>query len=92
MRTEKAIYLVETKAQGQMSSTNVQRKQKAAVTWCERINHLPAHERSGLDWHYVLLGEQVFYEWRDKRANLSALCEYARIRPTLSSAIQDSLL
>jgi type III restriction enzyme len=85
------LYLVETKAQEQLSAPNVQRKQKAAVTWCERINQLPDGERSDLNWHYVLLGESVFYEWREKRASLAELCSYARIRHVVSPMIQSRL-
>ncbi len=91
VRTDKAVYLLETKAQEQLSSPNVRRKQKAAVTWCDKINQLPTDERSGLDWHYVLLGERLFYEWREKRASLSTLCDYARIRPQALSDLQGRL-
>lgn len=71
--TDTAVYLVETKAQGQVSSPNVQRKLKAAAAWCDRINGLPLEERSNLTWHYVLLGENVFWEWRTKGERLTAL-------------------
>ena len=63
------------------ATPNVQRKQKAAVTWCDRINNLSAKERVHANWHYVLLGESVFHEWHEKGALLSSLCDYARIRP-----------
>jgi type III restriction enzyme len=56
-----SIYLVETKAQGQLTSPNVLRKRKAAVAWCDRINALPPKQRSDSGWHYVLLGEDTFY-------------------------------
>ena len=91
LRTEKAVYLVETKAQGQVSSPNVQRKLKAAAAWCERINLLPGNERLNLNWHYVLLGESVFFEWRDKGELLSALCDFARIRSAAAIAVQSQL-
>jgi type III restriction enzyme len=80
LRTDKVVYLVETKAQGQLSSPNVQRKLKAAATWCERINALSEEERDGLTWHYVLLGEAVFFDWRGKSERLTALCDFARVR------------
>jgi type III restriction enzyme len=91
LRTDKAVYLVETKAQGQVSSPNVQRKLKAAAAWCDRINALPVEDRSNLPWHYVLLGESVFWEWRDKGERLAALCDFARIRNTTLSASQNRL-
>lgn len=91
LRTDKAVYLVETKAQVQVSSPNVQRKLKAAAAWCQRINSLPEEEASNLAWHYVLVGESVFYEWRDKGALLSELCHFAKIKSHLSLPIQITL-
>jgi type III restriction enzyme len=82
---------VETKAQGQVSSPNVQKKLKAAVAWCERINLQPGEGWSNLTWHYVLLGESVFFEWRDKGALLSALCDFARIRSRVMPGMQTQL-
>lgn len=60
VRTGQAVYLVETKAQGQVTTPNVQRKLKAAVAWCGRINGLNEEQRGGPTWHYVLLGESLF--------------------------------
>ena len=76
-----AVYLVETKAQGQLTSPNVLRKRKAAVAWCDRINGLPPEARGGAEWHYVLLGEATFYGWRDKGGSIAELLAYARLRP-----------
>lgn len=81
VRTKGAIYLVETKAQGQLSTPNVQRKRKAAVAWCDRINDLAPEHRSDLEWHYVLLGEGTFYGWRDKGGSIAELLDFARLRP-----------
>jgi type III restriction enzyme len=70
----------------------VQRKLKAAAAWCDRINSLPKEERANpTTWHYVLLGESVFFEWRDKGALLSALCDFARIRNRVMSGMQIQL-
>ena len=57
VRTGDAVYLVETKSQQQTTHPNVQRKLKAAATWCKRINELPPYDRSGREWHYALIGE-----------------------------------
>jgi type III restriction enzyme len=91
LRTATAVYLVETKAQGQVSSPNVQRKLKAAAAWCEKINALTAASRSDLPWHYVLLGEHVFWDWRNKGERLAVLCEFAKIRNTLFPTSQQQL-
>ncbi|MBK6614095.1 DEAD/DEAH box helicase family protein [Ottowia sp.] len=80
VRTAHAIYLVETKAQQQVSHPNVQRKRKAAVGWCERINVLAPELRQGLPWHYVLLGEDAVHEWQGKGAHLAELLDFARLR------------
>ena len=92
VRTAQAIYVVETKAQQQTIHPNVQRKLKAAVAWCARINELPEAERSGLPWHYVLLGEDVVREWQEKGARLGELLDFARLRPVADASMQVSLL
>ncbi|MBS0570838.1 MAG: restriction endonuclease subunit R, partial [Proteobacteria bacterium] len=79
-RTGDTVYLVETKAQQQVNHPNVQRKLKAASMWCERINALPETERDGRVWHYALVGESMFHDWRQKNARLSELLDYARVR------------
>lgn len=92
VRAVDAVYLVETKAQEQLNNPNVQRKLKAASAWCERINGLPL-ENSGLErqWHYVLLGERLFAEWRAKGARLPELLSFARVRPLAGLGAQGRL-
>ncbi|QDL38956.1 DEAD/DEAH box helicase family protein [Rhodoferax sediminis] len=92
VRTADAVYLVETKAQQQTIHPNVQRKLKAAVAWCERINGLSADQRSGLPWHYVLLAENVVVEWQGKGARLAGLLDYARLRPLADASLQERLI
>ncbi|MCA3174865.1 MAG: restriction endonuclease subunit R, partial [Burkholderiales bacterium] len=76
------IYMVETKGQDRVNTPNVKRKKRAAVAWCEKINTLEPAQRGNAEWHYVLLGEDVFYEWRDKGASIHDMLEFARLRPT----------
>ncbi len=92
VRTADAVYLAETKAQQQTTHPNVQRKLKAALAWCERINALTPEQRGGPPWHYVLLAENVVYEWQAKGARLAELLDYARLRPLAHAALQTSLL
>lgn len=80
VRTADRIYLVETKAQDQLAHPNVKRKKIAALAWCARINTLEAGQRSNRVWQYVLLGEDTFYQWRDRGALMSELMEFARLR------------
>jgi type III restriction enzyme len=86
VRTSDAIYLVETKAQEQTIHPNVQRKCKAALAWCDRINALEPQGRDGRLWFYVLLGEDIFTEWRDRHEQLGRLLQFARLRPTSQQA------
>ena len=92
VRTASGIFLVETKAQQQAIHPNVQRKLKAAIAWCERVNALAPEHRQGLPWHYVLLAENVVHEWQAKGAHLAELLDYARLRPLASASLQASLL
>ena len=92
VRTAGAVYLAETKAQQQTAHPNVQRKRKAALAWCERINALTPEQRGGPPWHYVLLAENVVYEWQAKGARLAELLDYARLRPLANASLQTSLI
>ena len=80
VKAEAEIFLVETKAQKDVRTPNVQRKLKSAAAWCERINTLASDDRMGREWYYVLLGEAQFYEWRDKAASMAELLKFARVR------------
>lgn len=91
VRTADAIYLAETKAQDQTSHPNVQRKRKAAATWCERINELPPEQRGGLPWHYALVGESVFHDWLRKGARLGELLAFSRVRTAIETRRQGDL-
>lgn len=86
-----AIYMVETESQQQTSHPNVQRKRKAAATWCARINELAPYDRNDRLWHYALIGEDLFHDWRNKNARMSELLSFARIRTLDTHANQETL-
>jgi type III restriction enzyme len=69
----------------------VKRKLKAAATWCECINELSSGQRSGLPWHYALVGESLFYDWQQKGARLSELLAFAKVRASLAPEAQSRL-
>jgi type III restriction enzyme len=92
VRTAGAVYLVETKGQEQTIHPNVQRKLKAALAWCERINNLTEDQRGGPPWHYVLLGEAMVYEWQGKGARLADLLNYAKLRPLGLATLPQQLI
>lgn len=92
VRTADAVYMVETKAQQQTIHPNVQRKLRAAIAWCDRINSLSPIERGSAPWHYVLLAENVMTEWQAKGARLAELLDYARLRPLANASQQERLI
>ena len=92
VRTDGAVYLVETKAQDQISHPNVQRKRKAALAWCSRINTLTEEQRQSPPWHYVLLGETAIADWRGKGGRLADLLDFARIRELPQESLQQLLI
>ena len=86
VRTKAGIWLTETKSQDQLIQADVIRKKIAAVAWCERLNELPLEQRSGCTWNYCLLGEDLFYEFRDKGATLEEVLQFARVRVKASDS------
>ncbi len=91
VRTPESVFVVETKAQSALSDENVQRKQKAALAWCEQINELPEEDRDSRHWDYVLLGESIMIEWEKKNATATDLLDYAKLR-RVSTARRERLL
>jgi type III restriction enzyme len=92
VRTADAVYLVETKAQEQTLHPNVQRKRRAALAWCDRINTLDPAERDGRPWFYVLLGEDLVVDWQTQGAGLAQLLNFARLRPLADASAQGRLI
>jgi type III restriction enzyme len=81
LRTADSVYLAETKAETMLALPDVQRKRRAAIAWCERINELPEAARNNRQWYYALIGEQLFYDFRSKGASLEEVLNFARLRP-----------
>jgi type III restriction enzyme len=77
--TSDKVYLVETKGQDKVKDRNVQQKRRAAVEWCEKLNDLPADKRDGLEWEYVLIGENDFYGLSMNGATFEDICLRCRI-------------
>ncbi|MBR3319998.1 DEAD/DEAH box helicase family protein [Candidatus Saccharibacteria bacterium] len=82
VRIGKDIYLVETKSQDQMTHQNVVRKQRAALRWTEKVNALQPEDREDFIWHYALLGDKTFYEWKQKNMTIKELLEYVELKNT----------
>jgi type III restriction enzyme len=74
------VYLVETKAQSDVSKANVQRKLKAATLYCERINKLRAELRGNVEWACALLGESIVEQYIKGSGSVSELLNYSKVR------------
>jgi energy-coupling factor transporter ATP-binding protein EcfA2 len=79
------VYLVETKAQSDVTKSNVQRKLKAATLYCERINKLLPEQRNSETWHYALVGEGIVEQYLKGNGLVSELLNYARVRQTTTA-------
>ncbi len=85
VRTKTGIWLTETKAQDQLIHADVIRKKIAAVAWCERLNELPPEDRGGRTWNYCLLGEHLFYEFKNKGATMEEILQFSRVRAKVAA-------
>lgn len=74
------VFIVEAKASKDMSAENVKRKQRAAISWTKKINELSPEERENIVWHYSILSDNMFYEWKHKNATLREMLDYAELR------------
>ncbi len=77
--TADKTYIVETKGDDKVDDENVRRKQRATIEWCEKINALPADNRMGREWVYVLLSEGVFYSYQNSGATIAEICNIAKV-------------
>ena len=84
VRCDNTVYLVETKAQSDVSNANVQRKFKAATLYCERINKLLPEQRGNSTWAYALLGEMRVNEFLSKGGTVAELLTVAKARNVTS--------
>ena len=84
--------MAETKAQQQTIHPNVQRKLRADLAWCDRINALTPIERGGAPWHCVMLAENVMTKWQAKGARLAELLDDARLRQVANASLQERLI
>jgi len=47
--------------------------------------------RGDREWHYALVGEALFFDWRNKGARLSELLTFARVRAPATREAQGAL-
>ncbi|MFR8878584.1 MAG: DEAD/DEAH box helicase family protein [Methanobrevibacter smithii] len=70
------VYIVETKADKDKFSPNVQSKRIATLDELDKINQLKENDRMDAKWNYVLLGESTFYALHNKGASIKEILDY----------------
>lgn len=73
------IYIVETKAQKDVSQENVIQKQKGALDWIKKTNELPAEDRMNATWHYVILDNSSFDVMKSRGASTKDMLDYCQL-------------
>jgi len=88
VRCGENVYLVETKAQRDVSNANVQRKLKAAALYCQRINSLSPDQRNNETWGYALIGESIVEQYIKASGSVSDVLNYSKVRQLATSEQQ----
>jgi type III restriction enzyme len=78
-KTDKDIFIIETKGEDKKQDKNVKSKQIAMIDWCKRINSLPKEDRDLRQWHYILLTEKNFYTYRNGNVSFTNLCNLNKV-------------
>lgn len=79
VKTDKYIYIIETKAAANMTQANVLAKKLSAVEWCKKINNLNQEDRMFGEWKYILLSEKIFHSLLHTGADIENICERAKL-------------
>ncbi|MDX9703023.1 MAG: DEAD/DEAH box helicase family protein [Candidatus Auribacterota bacterium] len=79
VKTEGNIYLVETKAQDNITQENVLQKHRSALNWIHQVNEVNPEDRDNSIWHYVILGENTFYNFKSRNASVTDMLEYSQL-------------
>lgn len=73
------IYIVETKAQKDVSQENVVQKQTSALDWIKKVNELHPEDRMNSIWHYVILDDKTFENMKRKGASAKYMLDYCEL-------------
>lgn len=89
VKTGNDVYMVETKAQKDVSQENVVQKQKGALDWIKKTNELRPEDRMNAVWHYVILDDSTFYSQKSNGASTRDMMNYCELT---NAKIQGRLL
>jgi type III restriction enzyme len=93
VRIEDKVYIVETKAQVNISQENVQQKRKATLDLVKKINELEPEDRMDATWEYVVLGDRTFKELREAGGSTKDILENAKMTASkVNGTLEDFLI
>ncbi|MBF4467877.1 MAG: DEAD/DEAH box helicase family protein [Methanobrevibacter arboriphilus] len=92
VKIEDNIYVVETKADKDISSENVQRKRIATIEQLNKFNQLKSEDRMDSQWIYVLLGEKTFKNMMKNGASIKEILDYTILTEAKAKGTLDDYL
>jgi len=79
VRTKDFIYIIETKAERDLSNPNVKQKRLATIDFAKRINELDPAERENREWYYLIIDDNTFKAMKSKGGSAKDIFEYTKI-------------
>jgi len=79
VRMKDFIYIVETKAEKDLTNPNVKQKRLAALDYVKRINELKPEYRNDREWNYIIVDDNTFKAMKSKGGNAKDIFEYTKI-------------
>jgi len=79
VKTKEFIYIVETKAERDLSNPNVKQKRLATLDFVKRINDLKPEERDNREWFYIIIDDKTFTAMKSKGASAKDIFEYTKL-------------
>ncbi|MDZ4713052.1 MAG: DEAD/DEAH box helicase family protein [bacterium] len=79
VRTKDFIYIIETKAERDLSNPNVKQKRLATIDFAKRINELDPAERENREWYYLIIDDNIFKTKKSKGGSAKDIFEYTKI-------------
>ncbi len=85
VRTASKVYIVETKADKDVTDINVRQKQKSTLSFVSQINNIAEENRDGREWEYLLLSDARFYTLSKNGADFEDIAKVAVLTKEMAS-------
>jgi len=80
VKTKDKMYIVETKADKDVTDANVRQKQKSTLSFVSQINNLSLENRDNLEWEYLILSDARFYTLSKNGADFDDIAGICKIQ------------